>query len=405
MAAFNYRALDAAGKESAGIVDAESGYAARNALRARGLFPLQVDDVSQSRQSTRHSGRFGAPKLREAELCLLTRQWSTLLASGLTMEQALSALLDQAEREAVRQVVAGVRSEILGGYSLRAALDRFAQSFPMIYRASIAAGEKSGELATVMTQLADYLEQRSSLRQKTLQALLYPLIVGSVALLVVIGLMTYVVPQVVAVFQQGKQALPWLTRALIFVSAFLRQFGWLLTVAIAAAVFGLRYALRNDELRRRWDARLLRLPVLGRQLRALDATRFASTLAILVGSGVPLLAALDAGRQVVTRLPLQDAVSDASERVREGTSLAKALGQSRQFPPLLVHMIASGEATGQLRTLLERAARLQQQELESRTAVLTSLMEPLLLLFMGGVVLIIVLAVMQPIIEINHLMR
>jgi general secretion pathway protein F len=302
-------------------------------------------------------------------------------------------------------VVAGVRSEILGGYSLRAALDRFAPSFPMIYRASIAAGEKSGEIATVMTQLADYLEQRSSLRQKTLQALLYPLIVGAVALLVVIGLMTYVVPQVVAVFQQGKQALPWLTRALIFVSAFLRQFGWLLAVALVAAVFGLRYALRNDDLRRRWDTRLLQLPVLGRQLRALDATRFASTMAILVGSGVPLLAALDAGRQVVTRLPLQDAVSDASERVREGTSLAKALGQTRQFPPLLVHMIASGEATGQLRTLLERAARLQQTELESRTAILTSFMEPLLLLFMGGVVLIIVLAVMQPIIEINHLMR
>lgn len=366
MAAFNYRALDADGKESAGIVDAESSYAARSALRTRGLFPLQVDDVAQSRQQTSRGGggRFGAPRLREPELCLLTRQWATLLASGLTMEQSLSALLDQAEREAVRQVVAGVRAEIVGGYSLRAALDRYATSFPMIYRASIAAGEKSGELPTVMNQLADYLEQRSALRQKTLQALLYPLIVGVVALLVVIGLMTYVVPQVVAVFQQSKQTLPWLTRALIFLSAFLRQFGWLLTAALAAGVIGLRYALRNEDLRRRWDARLLRLPVLGRQLRALDATRFASTLAILVGSGVPLLAALDAGRQVVTRLPLHDAIGEASDRVREGMPLAKALGQTRQFPALLVHMIASGEATGQLRTLLERAARLQQTELE-----------------------------------------
>jgi general secretion pathway protein F len=404
MAAFNYRALDADGKESAGIVDAESGYAARSALRTRGLFPLQVDDVAQSRK-TSDGSHFGTPQLRESELCLMTRQWATLLASGLTMEQSLSALIDQAEREAVRQVVAGVRAEIVGGYSLRAALDRYVSSFPMIYRASIAAGEKSGELPTVLSQLADYLEQRSALRQKTLQALLYPLIVGVVALLVVIGLMTYVVPQVVAVFQQSKQALPWLTRALIFLSAFLRQFGWLLAVAIAAAVIGLRYALRNEDLRRRWDARLLRLPVLGRQLRALDATRFASTLAILVGSGVPLLAALDAGRQVVTRLPLRDAVGEAGDRVREGMSLAKALGQTRQFPALLVHMIASGETTGQLRVLLERAARLQQTELESRTAVLTSLMEPLLLLFMGGVVLLIVLAVMQPIIEINHLMR
>jgi general secretion pathway protein F len=406
MAAFNYRALDADGKESAGIVDAESGYAARSALRTRGLFPLQVDNVAQSRQpSSRSGGRFGSPYLRAAELCLLTRQWSTLLASGLTMEQALSALLDQAEREAVRQVVAGVRAEIVGGYSLHVALDRYASSFPMIYRASIAAGEKSGELPTVMTQLADYLEQRSALRQKTLQALLYPLIVGVVALLVVIGLMTYVVPQVVAVFQQSKQALPWLTRALILLSSFLRHFGVLLAGAIAVTVIGWHHALRNEDLRRRWDAWLLRLPALGRQLRALDATRFASTLAILVGSGVPLLSALDAGRQVVTRLPLQDAIGEASDRVREGMPLAKALGQTRQFPALLIHMIASGEATGQLRSLLERAAHLQQRELESRVAVLTSLMEPLLLLFMGGVVLLIVLAVMQPIIEINHLMR
>lgn len=406
MAAFNYRALNADGKESEGIVDAESGYAARNALRARGLFPLQVDDVAQARQPiNRSNGYFGAPHLRASELCLLTRQWSTLLASGLTMEQSLSALLDQAEREAVRQIVAGVRAEIVGGYSLHVALDRYASSFPMIYRASIAAGEKSGELPTVMIQLADYLEQRSALRQKTLQALLYPLIVGVVALLVVIGLMTYVVPQVVAVFQQSKQALPWLTRSLIVLSAFLRQFGLYLASLIVVASIGLRYALRNEDLRRRWDGRLLQMPILGRQLRTLDATRFASTLAILVGSGVPLLAALDAGRQVVTRLPLRDAISETSDRVREGMSLAKALGQTRQFPPLLVHMIASGEATGQLRSLLERAADLQQTELESRTAVLTSLMEPLLLLFMGGVVLLIVLAVMQPIIEINHLMR
>jgi len=222
---------------------------------------------------------------------------------------------------------------------------------------------------------------------------------------VVIGLMTYVVPQVVAVFQQGKQTLPWLTRALIAVSAFLRGFGWLLGLGFVGGLFAGRQALRREELRRRWDARLLRLPVFGRHLRSLDATRFASTLAILVGSGVPLLAALDAGRQVVVRLPLQDAVAEAADRVREGMSLARALGQTKQFPALLVHMIASGEATGQLRQLLERAARLQQAELENRTAVLTSLMEPLLLLTMGGIVLVIVLAVMQPIIEINHLMR
>ena len=321
------------------------------------------------------------------------------------MEQALSALFDQAEREAIRQVLAGIRAEVLSGYSLRAGLDRYPDSFPIIYRASIAAGEKSGEIAKVMMQLADHLERSDALRQKTLQSLLYPLIVATVAFIVVIGLMTYVVPQVVTVFQQGKQTLPYLTQVLIFVSAFMRQWGWLLLLSAVVFLGVARYALQRDEIRRRWDANLLRLPMIGKHLRTLDATRFASTLAILVGSGVPLLAALDAGRQVIVRLPLQDAVGWVSDRVREGMPLARALGQSHQFPPLLVHMIASGEATGQLQVLLERAARLQQAELENRTAVMTTLLEPMLLLTMGGVVLLIVLAVMQPIIEINHLLR
>lgn len=405
MGAFKYRASDASGNELSGIVDAESGRSARSVLRERGLFPIEVADVSQSKKATSHWSGFSNIRIRHAELCLLTRQWATLLSSGLTMEQAISALFDQAEREAIRQVLAGIRAEVVSGYSLRAGLDRYPDSFPIIYRASIAAGEKSGEIATVMMQLADHLERSNALRQKTLQSLLYPLIVAAVAFVVVIGLMTYVVPQVVTVFQQGKQSLPLLTQLLILVSAFLRHWGWLLLLIGVTTFAATNYALRSDDLRRRWDAYLLRLPMIGKHLRTLDATRFASTLAILVGSGVPLLAALDAGRQVIVRLPLQDAVGWVSDRVREGMPLARALGQSREFPPLLVHMIASGEATGQLQLLLERAARLQQAELENRTTVMTTLMEPLLLLTMGGVVLLIVLAVMQPIIEINHLLR
>ncbi|QSI75798.1 MULTISPECIES: type II secretion system inner membrane protein GspF [Niveibacterium] len=400
MAAFQYRAVDADGRNLSGIVEADSARSARTQLRERGLFPLEV-----AASGSKKSGLGSTRKLRESELVLLTRQWAALLTSGLTVEQALSALGDQAEREATRQVLAGVRSEILAGYSLRAALDRHATSFPTIYRASVAAGEKSGELATVMNQLADYLERRDELRRKTLQALIYPAIVAAVALMVVIGLLTYVVPQVVGVFQSSKQTLPWLTRALIVVSDFLRNWGWLLALAIAGGIFGLRQSLREDAVRRKWDTWLLGLPLIGRHLRALDTTRFASTLAILVGSGVPLLAALDAGRQVVVRLPLRDAIGQASDRVREGMSLSRALGATRRFPPLLTHMIASGEATGQLDAMLDRAARLQQGELETRTAVLTSLLEPLLLLMMGGMVLIIVLAVMQPIIEINTLLK
>lgn len=403
MAAFKYLAFDATGKQAAGIVDAESARAARQVLRERGLFPTEVTDLARLRSNRRR--RLFRPRLRDSNLCLVTRQWATLLESGLTMEQSLSALIEQAENVVVRDILAGVRGEILAGHSLRSALDQFAEQIPVIYRASIAAGEKSGELSPIMVQLADHLERRQALRQKTLQALLYPVIVASVAFLVVIGLMTYVVPSVVSVFQQGKQSLPWLTRAMITSSTLLREWGWLMAVIAVGGGVIARYAFRDEDLRRRWHSRLLRVPFVGRYLRTLDSARFASTLSILVGSGVPLLAALEAGREVMILLPMRDAIAHAVGRVREGMGLARALAQSGQFPPLLIHMIASGEATGQLSALLDRAAKLQEADVENRTVVLTTLMEPVLLLSMGGVVLLIVLAVMQPIIEINQLIR
>ena len=400
MTAFRYRVLDADGRESVGIIEADTSRAARSVLRERGLFPIEISSVSAKTDAG--SAR---KRLREADLTLLSRQWATLLSSGLTVEQALAALIEQAEKDSIRQILAGVRSEILGGHSLRIALDRFPAAFPPIYRASVAAGEKSGELAQVMMQLADYMERHTSLKQKTVQALIYPAIVALVATLVIIGLMTYVVPQVVTVFQQSKQALPALTRLMIATSGLLRQWGWLMLIIIGLGGLGLHYMLKDQTVRRQWDQWLLRLPLIGRHLRTLDAARFASTLSILAGSGVPLLAALDAGRQVMTRLPLQDAVSAAAEKVREGQSLAGALGKSRAFPPLLIHMIANGETTGKLDELLDKAARLQQQEVENRTAALTSILEPVLLLGMGLMVLLIVLAVMQPIIEINTMLR
>jgi general secretion pathway protein F len=403
MAQFAYKAVDASGRQSDGTVAADSARAARTLLRTRGLQPLDITDTIAAGANA--GSRWRPLRLAESDLALLTRQWATLLASGLTMEQALSALIEQAETTSARVIMSGVRSEILAGYTLRAALDCHPATFPMTYRATVAAGEKSGELATVMMQLADFLERRHALRQKTLQALLYPAIVTVVALLVIVGLMTYVVPQVVVVFQQGKQALPPLTRGLIALSAFLRQWGLALLLTAALALVLARLALRRDEVRRRWDAWLLGLPVLGRHLRTLETTRFAGTLAILVGSGVPLLSALDAGRQVLSRLPLVDAVATAADRVREGQTLATALAGTRQFPALLVHMIANGEATGRLDQLLERAAHLQQADAENRTLFITTLLEPVLLLTMGGIVLLIVLAVMQPIIELNHLLH
>ena len=399
MTAFRFRALDRDGLEKSGVLEADTGRNARAMLREQGLFPLEVESVG-GRSSVASRQRIGA-----TELTLLSRQWSTLLASGLTVEAALAALIEQTEHEPTRQVLAGVRSEILAGFSLRAALDRHARSFPDIYRASVGAGERAGELARVMTQLADYLERAHALRQKTLQALIYPVIVAVVALLVIVGLMAYVVPQVITVFEQGQQQLPWLTRALIVLSDFLRQWGWALLSLVALAALGAHTLLRSPSIRRQWDRALLRLPLVGRHLRTLDATRFAGTLAILSASGVPLLAALEAGRQVVVRLPLRDAIDAAIIKVREGQALSRALAASRAFPPLLIHMIANGEHTGRLDAMLERAATLQQQECENRTVALTSVLEPLLLLVMGAVVLLIVIAVMQPIIEINTLLR
>lgn len=401
MTAFRYRALDDAGEKKTGVVEADSVRAARAALRGRGLYPVTIDEA------VRREGMFsfGRRGLRASELCLLTRQCATLLISGLTLEQALTTMIDQAERDGVRDLLAGLRREIVAGTSLRAALDRYPADFPTIYRASVAAGEKSGELSKVMLQLADHLEQRGALRQKTIQALVYPILVASVAMIVVIGLMTYVVPSVVSVFQQGRQGLPWLTRALIAISDFIRDWGWLVVLSLVAAAFGFRTALRDEAFRMRWDSRLLGLPVLGPYLRNLDATRFASTLSILASSGVPLLEALDACSKVVVRLPLVKAIGAATAQVREGMPLSRALSQTRQFPPILVHMIASGEATGRLGALLERAAQLQQADVENRTAMFTTLIEPIMLLTMGGLVLLIVLAVMQPIIELNVLIH
>ena len=400
MAAFQYRALDAGGREQKGVIEADSARGARSALRERGLSPLEVGAIGDT-----GAGRARRVRLATAELTLLSRQWATLLASGLTVEHALAALIEQAEHERARQVLAGVRSEIVAGHSLSAALERFPLVFPTLYRASVGAGERSGELPRVMLQLADHLEHSDALRRKTLQALIYPMLVACVALAIITALMIWVVPQVVGVFEQSRQSLPALTRIMIAVSAFIQHWGVLVVIVLSGLGLAFATALRRRAFRRRIDHLLLRLPLVGRHLRTLDATRFASTLSILVGSGVPLLAALEAGGRVVQRIPLREAVACAAEKVREGVGLSRALASTRSFPPLLLHMIANGEASGQIAPLLDKAARLQQQELEARTATLTSLIEPALLLLMGAVVLLIVLAVMQPIIEINTLMR
>ena len=400
MASFRFEASDSAGRIEKGLVEAESAAAARASLRARGLVPLVVNDLAEKRASRLQRRRFS-----DAELALATRQLASLLAAGLPVASALGAAVEQAESRAVREIFAAVRSDVFAGHRLAEALAQFPREFPAVYRASVAAGEDSGQLAGVMERLAGYLEEREALRGKVLAAFIYPGLVTLVAFLIVIFLMTYVVPQVVEVFRESRQALPWPTRLLLATSEFLRVAWPWLALGAAGVLYGLRVWLRLPGRRLAWDAMLLRLPLAGRISRAADSARFASTLAILTGAGVPLLTALEAARATLTNSVLAGAVGRIIEAVREGGTLSGALARVKVFPPVLVHLAASGEATGELAGVLARAAANLSREVERRALVLSTLLEPLLVLAMGAIVLGIVLAVLLPIIEINQLVR
>jgi general secretion pathway protein F len=405
MPAYRFEAASTAGRIEKGILDADSARQARSQLRERGLTPLEVQPIDPGAVAgATGSIRFGR-RLRDAELALSTRQLASLLSARLPLERALAAVVEQAETPLVRERFAAVRSEVVAGQTLADALSRFPRDFPEVYRALVAAGEQTGDLGRVMSQLADYVESRTALTQKVKLAFTYPVIVTLVALAVIIALLTYVVPQVVSVFAQTRQNLPLLTVMLIAVSDAVRHWGWLMVIVLIGLGLGARSALRSPQIRLAWHVRVLRLPLLGRLARGLNTARFASTLAILTSSGVPLIRALEAGARTLTNDALRANVDDAIIRVREGTSLARALAAGGQFPPVMVHMIASGEATGELPDMLERTASTLSGEVERRTLALTSLLEPLLILLMGGVVLVIVLAVLLPIIEINQLVR
>ncbi len=401
MEAFRYEALTADGRAVSGVVQADSPRQARTQLRAQGLHTSHIDHV-RARERSRQPWARG---ISSAELSLVTRQLATLLASGLTMEQSLSALIEEVSSPLTREVLGGVKAEVTAGLSLAGALGQYDKNFPDFYRALVQGGEESGALPTVLQHLADYLDARQALIQKTSLALLYPVLVTLVAISIVTGLLIYVVPQIVQVFQQSRQSLPFLTRALIGASDFLRM-AWPYLAVIGVGLFaGARMALRRDAPRRRWHALLLKAPWLGPVIRGINTTRFASTLAILVGGGVPLLSALNSGARSMTNKVMQEGVEGAIVRVREGESLARSLGAARIFPPLMVHLVASGEVSGKLEEMLERAARLETQALERRLAILLTLLEPVMILVMGGVVLMIVLAILLPIIEINQLGR
>lgn len=410
MAGFEYLALDSRGRTVKGVLEGDAERQVRATLRDRGLTPLKVDaiETTAAGKADATAGimpRFQRRGLSGADLALLTRQFATLVRAGLTIEECLNVLIEQSESARARAVVAGVRGRVLEGQSLARSLGNFPEAFPAIYRAMIEAGEQSGKLGEVLERLADYTENRQALQQKVLLAFIYPALVTVVAVSVVTLLLIYVVPQVTRVFANTGQTLPLVTRILILASDFMRASGAVWGVGLVAGLVAARLALRNQATRRKWHAVLLRTPLVGRLIRGVNAARFADTLGILTASGVPLLQALQSAVPVVNNLPMRDAVEEALRQVREGGSLSRALGKARVFPPLVIHLIASGEQSGRLDSMLIRAAEAQARELEAWVRTLTALLEPLLILAMGIIVLFIVVAILLPIFEMNQLIK
>jgi len=400
MPAFRYEAVDTAGRPRRGMLDAANARAVRDQLRGDGLFPTAIEPGAASA-----ARRSEATRLGSALLALTTRQLATLVASGMPLDQALAAVVEQADHPAAARMLDAIREQVGAGEPLAAALSRFPRTFSELYRGLVAVGSETGQLGEVLARLADYLEARQALRAKFTTALIYPALITVIALAVIATLLLYVVPQIVAVYQQSRQTLPWLTRALIATSDFIRATGWYWVGAVAVLVTGAMLLLRREVWRERWQAFLLRVPVIGRVLSGLDTARFASTLAILTGSGAPLLRALETAAGVIWARPIRRAAHAAAAHVREGVTLSRSLASERVFPPLLVHLVANGEQSGQLPAMLTRAAREQEEDVERRLTWLAALVQPALIVAMGAIVLVLVLAVMLPIVSMNQLIR
>jgi general secretion pathway protein F len=398
-ASFRWEAVDPQGRVRQGLLEADNPRAARDHLRSEGLTPTAVVEAP-ARADGLHSMRLPAPLVT-----LTTRQLATLVQSGMPLDQALVAVAEQADDSRAAKMVADLRTHIASGEALPAALARYPRTFSPLYRGLVGAGAETGRLAEVLSRLADYLEAREALRQKIVLALIYPAVVTVIAVAVIAILLAYVVPQVVSVYQQSRQTLPWLTQALIATSAFFRATGWLWLAFIVVAIAGFVWANRQASFRARWHAWLLRLPVVGKLARSLDSARFASTLAILVGSGAPLLRSLDAASDVVRMIPLHRAAHASAALVREGVTLSRALKEQQEFPPVLIHLVANGESSGRLGPMLQRAADELERDAERRLAWLAALLQPALIVVMGAIVLVLVLAVMLPIVSMNQLIR
>jgi general secretion pathway protein F len=407
MGAFEYVAVDAAGRERKGVIEGDTARHVRQLLREQSLLPIAVDEVVEQEGggARRQLGFRFQRGLSAGDLALVTRQLATLVKSGLPLEEALLACSQQTEKPRVRSIILGVRSRVMEGHALADGLAEFPGSFPEIYRATVAASEQSGHLDAVLERLADYTDNRQQLRSRTLSAMLYPVMLFLVCIAIVFFLLVSVVPKVVEVFRTSEAQLPILTQLLIAGSDFMRQYGLWLVIGLVAAGFLFTRWLRVESNRRRWHQFLLRIPLIGKVVRGSNTARFARTFSTLTASTVPVLEALRISSEVVSNLPMKAAVEDAAVRVREGAPIGRSLGVSRLFPPMMIHLISSGETSGELDTMLERAAVHQERDLDSILQAVVGLLGPLMILVMGGLVLVIVLAMLLPIFELNQLVK
>ncbi len=403
MGAFEYKAVDSSGKQARGLLEGDNARQVRQLLRERHLLPLEVTEVAEKEKKRRKlSFRRG---ISATDLALFTRQLATLVRAGLPLEEALHAVSQQTEKPRVSSILMGVRSRLMEGHPLAVGMADFPQAFPEMYRATVAAGEQSGHLDTVLERLADYAESRQILRQKLSSAAIYPIVLSVMSLLIVTGMLVFVVPKIVGIFEDSNQKLPFLTTALISVSHLVRDYGLFGLVALASGMFAFKRWLRQPSARRRVDSFLLRLPLVARLVRGFNNARFTRTLSILSGSGVPVLESMRIAGSVIANLPMWEAVEEATLRVREGATISHSLAARGLFPPMTVHLIASGEASGKLDEMLERAADNQERELDGLIGAMLSILEPALIIVMAIFVFIIVIAILLPIFELQQIIQ
>ncbi len=404
MAAFDYQAVDSRGKNKKGVIEGDTPRHVRNLLREQGLMPIEVTPCLQkNKQKNKKSLFAGGKKISAAELALITRQLSTLVESGLPIEESLMAVGEQCEKNSLKSMVMAVRTKVTEGYGLAESMAEFPQVFNRLFRAMVAAGEKSGHLDKVLDRLADYTEQREQLRSQLIQALVYPIIMTIVATGVIAILLTAVVPKIVGQFEHMGANLPGTTQFLIASSDFLREYGLGIVLIFAALILLWSQLLKKERFRFAYHQRFLSLPGIGKVAKSVNTARFARTLSILTASAVPLLESMKISGEVLDNLYIKQSVKEAADKVREGASLRVSLEQTKLFPPMMLHMIASGEKSGQLEHMLGRAADNQDRDFEAIVNISLKAFEPALMVVMAGIVLFIVMAILQPILQLNTL--